>query len=414
MVRSRTLTEEMVFMRTKCNRMDLIRNLNLCGNDLQDIGVLQCMPNLEVLSLSVNQVSSLADLQHCARLMELYLRKNEICDLGQIYHLKGLRHMRVLMLADNPCANLPHYRLFLVHHLPCLTRIDAKDVTEDERRQAKQTDFSQVPILVDGRGYSPTPSDEASEPVGDLPDRRAEAVIAECGSPDAKASSPICVMGPTGQGAPDQRARQAPSFELDSECPEHMERSPCNGAGRSWTLSEDVPARRSPNRAALSPGPPPPPINEDVPGWRSPNRSALPPGSPPPPVNEEQYHRGNKTRPQPLASKCYGFGEDTSPSPMASGVPIGRQPKTAPGEGGLGLGPQNSWVGSPGPRMLSPGSPVASAWSNGAASPGAGATLPSKRRSDNILCAVLSLVKELDSQGLELVRRAVDQRSAEL
>lgn len=35
-------------------------------------------------------------------------------------------------------------------------------------------------------------------------------------------------------------------------------------------------------------------------------------------------------------------------------------------------------------------------------------------RADNILCAVLALVKELDSQGLWLARRAVDQRLSEL
>jgi len=366
--------------------------------------VLQCMPNLEVLSLSVNQVSSLADLQHCHKLTELYLRKNEICDLGQICHLKGLRHMRILMLADNPCANLPHYRQFLVHHLPCLSRIDAKDVTEDERRQAKQADFAQVTTLVDGRGYSPTPSDEAPEPAGDLPDRQAEAVFAECGSPDAKASSSICAVGQTGSpkcaSAFDQRARRAPSFELQSEASEHMDRSPCNGSGRGCTLSEnmlEVPARRfSAQGEAL-------------------NWNTFTPGSPPPQANEEQYHRAsNKPRPQPLASKCIGFGDDTSPSPMASGVPLGRQGKLAPGEGGLGLGPQHAWTSSPGHRALSPGSPSASAWSNGAPSPGGGATGSAKRRPDNILCAVLALVKELDSQGLELVRRAVDQRSADL
>jgi len=37
----RALTQEMVFMRTKCNRMDLIKNLNLWGNDLQDISAQQ-------------------------------------------------------------------------------------------------------------------------------------------------------------------------------------------------------------------------------------------------------------------------------------------------------------------------------------------------------------------------------------
>jgi len=35
-------------------------------------------------------------------------------------------------------------------------------------------------------------------------------------------------------------------------------------------------------------------------------------------------------------------------------------------------------------------------------------------RADNILCAVLALVKELDSQGLWLARRAVDQRLSEI
>jgi hypothetical protein len=35
-------------------------------------------------------------------------------------------------------------------------------------------------------------------------------------------------------------------------------------------------------------------------------------------------------------------------------------------------------------------------------------------RADNILCAVLALIKELDRQGLELVRRAIEQRQGEL
>jgi len=35
-------------------------------------------------------------------------------------------------------------------------------------------------------------------------------------------------------------------------------------------------------------------------------------------------------------------------------------------------------------------------------------------RADNILCAVLALIKELDRQGLELVKRAVEQRQSEL
>lgn len=137
-------------MRTKCNRMDLIKNLNLWGNDLQDISVLQYMPNLEVLSLSVNSVCTLADLRHCPKLSELYLRKNDIRDLAEVLHLKHLRQMRVLWLSDNPCATLPHYRQYVLHHLPGLTKFDSQDVTDDERRQAIQADVNTIQTCVDG------------------------------------------------------------------------------------------------------------------------------------------------------------------------------------------------------------------------------------------------------------------------
>jgi len=39
---------------------------------------------------------------------------------------------------------------------------------------------------------------------------------------------------------------------------------------------------------------------------------------------------------------------------------------------------------------------------------------PAEGRGDNILCAVLALIKELDAQGLELVRRAIEQRQGEV
>mmetsp|Transcript_75008 Transcript_75008/g.195410 ORF Transcript_75008/g.195410 Transcript_75008/m.195410 type:complete len:154 (-) Transcript_75008:65-526(-) len=39
---------------------------------------------------------------------------------------------------------------------------------------------------------------------------------------------------------------------------------------------------------------------------------------------------------------------------------------------------------------------------------------PADGRGDNILCAVLALIKELDAQGLELVRRAIEQRQGEV
>eukprot|EP00747_Dinoflagellata_sp_TGD_P186739 gnl/TRDRNA2_/TRDRNA2_43980_c0_seq1.p1 gnl/TRDRNA2_/TRDRNA2_43980_c0~~gnl/TRDRNA2_/TRDRNA2_43980_c0_seq1.p1 ORF type:complete len:552 (-),score=82.22 gnl/TRDRNA2_/TRDRNA2_43980_c0_seq1:95-1582(-) len=140
----------MVFIRTKCNRMDLIRNLNLWGTDLQDVSLLKRMPNLEVLSLSVNRVSSLADLRDCPKLAELYLRKNNVWDLAEVLHLRHLPQMRVLWLSDNPCAQLPHYRQYIVQHVPWITKIDSQDVTDNERRQAAQTDLAHLPTKWSG------------------------------------------------------------------------------------------------------------------------------------------------------------------------------------------------------------------------------------------------------------------------
>jgi Leucine-rich repeat (LRR) protein len=59
---SKALTLELIHMKTKTNRIDGIKNLNLWGNDLDDISIVNQMPALEVLSLSVNNISTLRDV----------------------------------------------------------------------------------------------------------------------------------------------------------------------------------------------------------------------------------------------------------------------------------------------------------------------------------------------------------------
>ena len=45
------------------------------------------MPNLEVLSLSVNRISTLKEIAACSKLKELYLRKNEIEDIAELKYV---------------------------------------------------------------------------------------------------------------------------------------------------------------------------------------------------------------------------------------------------------------------------------------------------------------------------------------
>jgi cilla- and flagella-associated protein len=60
-----------------CSLSDVV-NLNLWAHDLTDVSILSAMPNVEVLSLSMNQITSLRDFSGCGKLRELYLRRNKV------------------------------------------------------------------------------------------------------------------------------------------------------------------------------------------------------------------------------------------------------------------------------------------------------------------------------------------------
>ena len=73
----------------KCKKTNYaeIKNLNLWGSNLDDISLIRQLPNLEVVSLSVNKITTLADFENCSKLQELYLRKNLISDLKEMHNL---------------------------------------------------------------------------------------------------------------------------------------------------------------------------------------------------------------------------------------------------------------------------------------------------------------------------------------
>ena len=66
--KGKVLTLELVFNKTKSDNLQSIKNLNLWGNELEDLQLIEKMPNLEVISLSVNKISSLRDFAKCNKL----------------------------------------------------------------------------------------------------------------------------------------------------------------------------------------------------------------------------------------------------------------------------------------------------------------------------------------------------------
>jgi hypothetical protein len=78
--KGKVLTLELVFNKTKSDNLQTIKNLNLWGNELEDLQLIDKMPNLEVISLSVNKISSLRDFAKCNKLqVQLPQCRNSTC-----------------------------------------------------------------------------------------------------------------------------------------------------------------------------------------------------------------------------------------------------------------------------------------------------------------------------------------------
>ena len=154
---TKQLTLELIHQKCKTENLSLIKNLNLWGNSLCDVSLVNNMPNLEVLSLSVNKVDSLKYFRNLKKLQELYLRKNNVSDLKDVLFLSNLKHLRVLWLSENPVTSAVAYRQFVLKHLPNLTKLDDKNVTAEERESLAYFD------PVEAVQEEELPSDEADE-----------------------------------------------------------------------------------------------------------------------------------------------------------------------------------------------------------------------------------------------------------
>lgn len=156
------LTQNLVLQKSKIDDIRRVQKLNVCASQIQDIGVLRYAANLEVLSMSLNEISELGALSNCHRLTEVYLRKNHVRDINQILHLSRLPCLEVLNLSDNPISRDPNYRRFVVAAIPSLERLDDRDITDEERDAA----LSVFPQLL---SFAPPPSKYAQPTEGFTP-----------------------------------------------------------------------------------------------------------------------------------------------------------------------------------------------------------------------------------------------------
>ena len=139
----KTLTAELIQMKCKTDKLSNIKNLNLWGNDLEDISIIKEMPNIEICSLSLNKINSLKDFAPLKKLAKLYLRKNMIADLTEAKFLTYCPNLKVLWLQDNPIAEHPLYRQYIIKLLPNLIKLDSAAITMEERQEVAKTSFTE-------------------------------------------------------------------------------------------------------------------------------------------------------------------------------------------------------------------------------------------------------------------------------
>ena len=96
------------------------------------------MPSLEIVSLSVNKIRTLAPFANLQNLRELYLRRNLIANLNEIKYLTNCENLTVLWLSENPICDNPNYRAVIICILPQLQKLDDIPITDEEREKAEK------------------------------------------------------------------------------------------------------------------------------------------------------------------------------------------------------------------------------------------------------------------------------------
>jgi len=139
------LKEKFLLSRAKAHDLSGVKTLNFWGGNIDDISILECVPNAEVINASANIIENLQSFSYCVKLRELYLRKNKIKDIKELYNLKGLKNLKYLWLSGNPfCDKLSveEYRSSVLKVLPHLKKLDNETVTAEELTAVLRNNFS--------------------------------------------------------------------------------------------------------------------------------------------------------------------------------------------------------------------------------------------------------------------------------
>ncbi|XP_026698916.1 leucine-rich repeat-containing protein 72 [Athene cunicularia] len=119
------------------SRFHRLRYLWINNNKIQDLTFLIKNYCLTELYLHNNELTDISGaLKHLCALQILLLHNNQLNTLGKtVKELKGIISLQTLNLFNNPLAQDPDYRLYVIYSLPSVQLLDRK-FTQRERESA--------------------------------------------------------------------------------------------------------------------------------------------------------------------------------------------------------------------------------------------------------------------------------------
>ena len=133
MTESAVLTEAIILAKAGKKKPEDITKLNAFAMGVERIITLKPFVNLEIVSLSLNKMTSLEVFADCLSIKEIHLRKNNVSSINELEHLANLPGLHTLLLSDNPCTKLDGYRSTAIRLLKYLRKLDSLQVTEEEK-----------------------------------------------------------------------------------------------------------------------------------------------------------------------------------------------------------------------------------------------------------------------------------------
>ncbi|KAK7498086.1 hypothetical protein BaRGS_00010674 [Batillaria attramentaria] len=175
-----TLTEDVIRSRVNLTHDNLedVKSLSLPGTYHEKIvslgSALRKFSRLKSLDLSRNALESLEGVDCLTMLEKLNLYYNNIASLEELGRLKNTPNLKELDLRLNPVTRSePDYRLYLIHMLPSLQKLDDRSVRDRERQAAlthfsssQATEMTYHPPKKEGTQKSPHPRVELTSKLG--------------------------------------------------------------------------------------------------------------------------------------------------------------------------------------------------------------------------------------------------------